>query len=427
MDKVTNKTIELKDKRLFISKGNYSRHIELRSTARELEVRHYLRTQREIKRIEGIIEQQKRWNQERNYVTAASKQKQVDRLKATLVVPERDSASIHFTFTAKEVGGNDVLVAKKLGKTFKGSNGSPDKEVFRNVSMLIKKGEKVFLLGDNGCGKTTLLNILSGRMRPTSGSYYLGSHVEPAYYEQNMTSLDPNNTVLNEVWDKYYTTISRKDICNALAAFLFRGDDINKPIGQLSGGEMARVQLLKLMLTRSNLLLMDEPTNHLDIDSREALEAALEEYNGTMLIVTHDRFLVDRLADRILYMTEDGLTEYIGGYTDYLEAVSERKQAKGPERKPESENAASYREKKANKSALNRAKGELMRCEAAITAAEKELDGLNRELSLPGVATDYKKSAELSKKSDELRAKLDKLYDALVEAEERVQEAENLQ
>lgn len=427
LDKVTNKTIELKDKRLFISKGNYSRHIELRSTARELEVRHYLRTQREIKRIEGIIEQQKRWNQERNYVTAASKQKQVDRLKATLVVPERDSASIHFTFTAKEVGGNDVLVAKKLGKTFKGSNGSPDKEVFHDVSMLIKKGEKVFLLGDNGCGKTTLLNILSGRMRPTSGSYYLGSHVEPAYYEQNMTSLDPNNTVLNEVWDKYYTTISRKDICNALAAFLFRGDDINKPIGQLSGGEMARVQLLKLMLTKSNLLLMDEPTNHLDIDSREALEAALEEYNGTMLIVTHDRFLVDRLADRILYMTEDGLTEYIGGYTDYLEAVSERKQAKGPERKPESENAASYREKKANKSALNRAKGELMRCEAAITAAEKELDGLNRELSLPGVATDYKKSAELSKKSDELRAKLDKLYDALVEAEERVQEAENLQ
>ena len=427
LDKVTNKTIELKDKRLFISKGNYSRHIELRSTARELEVRHYLRTQREIKRIEGIIEQQKRWNQERNYVTAASKQKQVDRLKATLVVPERDSASIHFTFTAKEVGGNDVLVAKKLGKTFKGSNGSPDKEVFHDVSMLIKKGEKVFLLGDNGCGKTTLLNILSGRMRPTSGSYYLGSHVEPAYYEQNMTSLDPNNTVLNEVWDKYYTTISRKDICNALAAFLFRGDDINKPIGQLSGGEMARVQLLKLMLTKSNLLLMDEPTNHLDIDSREALEAALEEYNGTMLIVTHDRFLVDRLADRILYMTEDGLTEYIGGYTDYLEAVSERKQAKGPERKPESENAASYREKKANKSALNRAKGELMRCEAAITAAEKELDGINRELSLPGVATDYKKSAELSKKSDELRAKLDKLYDALVEAEERVQEAENLQ
>lgn len=316
---------------------------------------------------------------------------------------------------------------KKLGKTFKGSNGSPDKEVFHDVSMLIKKGEKVFLLGENGCGKTTLLNILSGRMRPTSGSYYLGSHVEPAYYEQNMTSLDPNNTVLNEVWDKYYTTISRKDICNALAAFLFRSDDINKPIGQLSGGEMARVQLLKLMLTKSNLLLMDEPTNHLDIDSREALEAALEEYNGTMLIVTHDRFLVDRLADRILYMTEDGLTEYIGGYTDYLEAASERKQAKGPERKPESENAASYREKKANKSALNRAKGELMRCEAAITAAEKELDGLNRELSLPGVATDYKKSAELSKKSDELRAKLDKLYDALVEAEERVQEAENLQ
>lgn len=140
-------------------------------------------------------------------------------------------------------------------------------------------------------------------MRPTEGSYYLGSHVEEAYYEQTMTSLDPEATVLREVWDRYYTTISHKDICNALAAFLFRGDEIEKQIKLLSGGEAARVQLLKLMLTKANLLLLDEPTNHLDIASREALEAALEGYNGTMLIVTHDRYLVNRLADRILHMT----------------------------------------------------------------------------------------------------------------------------
>ena len=313
LDKVTNRTIELKDRRLLITAGNYSRHIELRSTARELERRRYMRTQREIKRIEGIIEQQKRWNQERNYVTAASKQKQADRLRATLVEPERDSASIHFTFKARTVSGNDVIAAKKLGKSFDG------KPVFHGVDMLVRKGEKVFILGDNGCGKTTLLNILAGKLRPTEGSFYLGAHVEPAYYEQTMTSLKAENTVLEEVWDRYYTTIPRKDMCNALAAFLFRGDDIDKPVSMLSGGELARVQLLKLMLTGSNLLLMDEPTNHLDIDSREALEAALEEYDGTMLIVTHDRFLINHIATAVLAFDPNTKTfvRYEGDYDFY--------------------------------------------------------------------------------------------------------------
>ena len=209
-----------------------------------------------------------------------------------------------------------MFLLKKLAKSFDG------KLVFRNVDMLIKKGEKVFLLGDNGCGKTTLLNILAGRMRPTEGSYYLGSHVEEAYYEQTMTSLDPEATVLREVWDRYYTTISHKDICNALAAFLFRGDEIEKQIKLLSGGEAARVQLLKLMLTKANLLLLDEPTNHLDIASREALEAALEGYNGTMLIVTHDRYLVNRLADRILHMTPSGLRRTSAGMTTILQPLT---------------------------------------------------------------------------------------------------------
>lgn len=417
LDRVTNKTIELKDKRLFISKGNYSRHIELRSTARELEIRHHLRAKREIKRIEGIIEQQKRWGQERNYITAASKQKQVDRLKAELVEPERDSASIHFTFKAKECCGNDVLIAKQLGKSF------PGKPVFGDVNMLIKKGEKVFILGDNGCGKTTLLNIIAGRMRPSCGSFYLGSHVSAAYYEQTMASLNPSSTVLSEVWDKYYTTISHKDICNALAAFLFRGDDVNKPIEQLSGGEMARVQLLKLMLTGSNLLLMDEPTNHLDIASREALESALEEYDGTMLIVTHDRYLVNRLADRIFHMTKNGLTEYIGGYDDYLAAIAEQKPDTNEQSKhTESRNAVVYREKKAQQSALNRAKGEVTRCETAIAKAEEDLSKVENELALPGIASDYKKAEELSKKADEIRLLMDELYHKWELAEERLAE-----
>lgn len=416
LDKVTNRTMELKDRRLFISKGNYSRHLELRSTARELEMRQYLRTKKEIKRIEGIVEQQRRWGQERNFITAASKQKQADRLKATLVEPERDSASIHFHFEAKEVGGNDVLAAKKLAKSFDG------KLVFRNVDMLIKKGEKVFLLGDNGCGKTTLLNILAGRIRPTEGSYYLGSHVEEAYYEQTMTSLDPEATVLREVWDRYYTTISHKDICNALAAFLFRGDEIEKQIKLLSGGEAARVQLLKLMLTKANLLLLDEPTNHLDIASREALEAALEGYNGTMLIVTHDRYLVNRLADRILHMTPNGLQEYIGGYDDYIAAVNESRAQADEQKRTQSRNALDYRERKQQQSILNRAKGEAARCEAAVSKAEAELDEINEELAKPCIASDYKKACELSEKAAEKRQQIDELYKKWEAAEERLAE-----
>ena len=315
LDKVTNRTMELKDRRLFISKGNYSRHLELRSTARELEMRQYLRTKKEIKRIEGIVEQQRRWGQERNFITAASKQKQADRLKATLVEPERDSASIHFHFEAKEVGGNDVLAAKKLAKSFDG------KLVFRNVDMLIKKGEKVFLLGDNGCGKTTLLNILAGRIRPTEGGYYLGSHVEEAYYEQTMTSLDPEATVLREVWDRYYTTISHKDICNALAAFLFRGDEIEKQIKLLSGGEAARVQLLKLMLTKANLLLLDEPTNHLDMESITALNNGLIKFPGVLLFTSRDHQIVQTTANRIMEIVPGGqLIDKITTYDEYLES-----------------------------------------------------------------------------------------------------------
>jgi ATP-binding cassette subfamily F protein 3 len=416
LDKVTNKTIELKDRRLYKSKGNYSRHMELRSTARELEMRRYLRAVKEIKRIEGMVEQQRRWGQEHNYVTAFHKQKAADRIKETLVEPERDEASIHFKFTAREGGGNDVAVAKGLAKSF-----GPH-EVFHDLDMLVKKGEKVFILGDNGCGKTTLLNILAGRMRPSAGVCYLGAHIEAAYYEQTMESLDPENTVLDEVWGKYYNTISHKDIRNALGAFLFRGDEVEKKIGLLSGGERARVQLLKMMLTRANLLLLDEPTNHLDIPSREVLENALDEYNGTIIAVTHDRYLVNRLADRIFHMTESGLTEYVGGYDDYLEAVKNADANVKTAEKPLSQNARDYKESKLLKSEIGKAKSAVSNAEKAIASAEAELERINETLSLPAYSSDYVKAGELSKKADMLTARINTLYEEWESAEARLAE-----
>ena len=417
LDRVTNKTMELKNQRLYVSKGNYSRHMELRSTARELEMRKYLRTVKEIKRIEGMVEQQKRWGQQHNFITAAHKQKAADRLKETLVEPERDPASIHFRLPARDGGGNDVVIAKGLAKSF------GDKNVFSGLDLLVKKGEKVFILGDNGCGKTTLLNIIAGRMRPSAGVCTLGAHIEAAYYEQTMTGLDPENTVLEEVWDKYYNTIPRRDIMNMLGAFLFRGEEVEKKIGMLSGGEMARVQLLKLMLTRANLLLLDEPTNHLDIPSREALENALDEYNGTVMIVTHDRYLVNRLADRIFHMTENGLTEYVGGYDDYLEALREQEEnAPAQAEKPLSQNAIDYKEKKALKSELGRARNAAARAEKAVAEKEAELESLNRELESPAVSSDYKKAGEISKKADAVRQTIEKLYFEWERAEERLKE-----
>ncbi len=417
LDRVTNKTMELKNQRLYVSKGNYSRHMELRSTARELEMRKYLRTVKEINRIEGMVEQQRRWGQQHNFITAAHKQKASDRLKETLVEPERDPASIHFRLPARDGGGNDVVIAKGLAKSF------GDKKVFSGLDLLVKKGEKVFVLGDNGCGKTTLLNIIAGRMRPSAGVCTLGAHIEAAYYEQTMTGLDPENTVLEEVWDKYYNTIPRRDIMNMLGAFLFRGEEVEKKIGMLSGGEMARVQLLKLMLTRANLLLLDEPTNHLDIPSREALENALDEYNGTVMIVTHDRYLVNRLADRIFHMTENGLTEYVGGYDDYLEALREQQEnASAQAEKPLSQNALDYKEKKALKSELGRARNAAARAEKAVAEKEAELESLNRELESPAVSSDYKKAGEISKKADAVRQTIEKLYSEWEEAEQRLRE-----
>ena len=209
---------------------------------------------------------------------------------------------------------------------------------------------------------------------------------------------------------------------SALAAFLIRGDEVFNEIGALSGGEKARIQLLKLMLSGANLLLLDEPTNHLDISSREALEAALEDYEGTMLIITHDRYLVNRMADRILYMEEDGLTEYIGGYDDYLEAIARRPQPSAEAASPKVEKPNSYKAQKERQSILNRAAGAVRRAEERIAAAEQELEDINQKLASPVIASDYVKSAELAKKADDKQAEIDALYSQWEQAQQALDE-----
>ncbi|MDL2236168.1 ATP-binding cassette domain-containing protein, partial [Christensenellaceae bacterium OttesenSCG-928-L17] len=239
LDQVTNRTFELKNERLIQSKGNYSAHVALCSTEQEIARRHYYNTQKEIKRIYGIVEQQRRWNRERNIRTAESKLKQIDRLKATLVEPKKEQQSIRFSFHVRQPGGNDVLIAENLKKAY------GDNLLFSNANLTIRKGERVCLLGPNGCGKTTLLRVLMGKETADTGTYYLGAGVEAAYYEQNMRSMNPGFSVLQEVRNAY-PRMHETELRNALAAFLFRGGDVEKKIEMLSGGEKARVQLLKL-------------------------------------------------------------------------------------------------------------------------------------------------------------------------------------
>ena len=406
LDHVTNRTMEIKNTHFYVSEGNYSRHVELMADEQEFLRRKYARTQKEIARIERIVEQQRRWGQERNFITAASKQKQADRLRATLVAPERDTAFIRFHFRANAVSGNDVAVAKGLAKSFHG------KKVFSDIDLLLKKGERVFLLGSNGCGKTTLLRILLRKERADAGECYLGANVRPGYYEQNLATPHPEYTPVEEVRE-LYPRMDDADIRNALGAFLFRGDDVFKKMGLLSGGEKARVQMLKLMLSGANFLLLDEPTNHLDIASREALEAALEDYEGTMLIVTHDRYLVERLSDRVLEMHADGMEEYLGGYEDYLEEKARRHLSQDAGREPNrSATAEDYRAKKERQSAFNRASGEARRAEERVTKCEAELARMEEKLASPAVASDYIKAGELSAAIETMRAELDAHYSA---------------
>lgn len=408
LDQVTTRTLELKHAKLYQSNGNYSRHIEQRATGQEIARRHYYNTQKEIRRIYGIVEQQRRWNRERNIRTAESKLKQIERLKKTLVEPEKEEAGIRFAFHMRAPGGNDVLMAEDMAKAY------GEKKLFSDVSLHIRTGERVFLLGPNGCGKTTLLRILMGKESADAGGSYFGVGVESAYYEQNMRSMRDDNTALKEVWDAY-PRMSRTEVRNALAAFLFRGDDVEKRIGDLSGGERARIQLLKLMLSGANILLLDEPTNHLDIASREALEQALEGYEGAMLIVTHDRYLVNRLADRVLYMRPDGLVETVGGYDAFLEALGEEKAAQKQQEPEKPKNA--YQEQKEKQSALARAKSAQRRAEQDVEDKEAQIAGLEEALSAPGIAADYMEAGRLSKELDARRAELEACYHIWEEAE----------
>lgn len=416
LDKVTERTLEMEGKTLTSYKGNYSRYLELRAEHRLAMQRVYENTQKEIARIEGIIEQQRRWNQERNYVTIASKQKQIDRLEATLERPEDDPESIRFQFKASRRGGNDVLTAQDLSLSF-GEN-----RLFEHVDLEIKHGEKVFLIGPNGCGKTSLFKILLGQYTPDSGLVRLGSAIDVGYYEQSQLSLHDEKTVMDEIWD-LHPQMTQTQVRSALAVFLFKGEDVFKPVGALSGGERARVLLLKLMLSKANFLLLDEPTNHLDIGSCEALEDALSGYDGTLFVVSHDRYLINKLADKVYVLGKEGARLYLGNYDSYLEQ-REKEQAAQEEQSPQQPKVNLYKLRKEREANLRKRRTALSRLEGEIEENDRQVKDLEGKLEDPEFAADYEGVVAASEEISRLHQRAEEL---LMEWTQLSQELEELE
>ena len=413
LDNVTNKTIELEHNRAMVYKGSYSEFVKKKESVNESLKNKYEHDLKEIKRIEGIVEQQKRWGQAHNFITAASKQKEADRIKDGLVAPESELETMRMHFEPRCESGNDVLICKNLAKSF------DDKQLFKNVDIHIRKGERVFIIGGNGCGKTTLFRILTGKTPMDSGEYDYGANVEIGYFDQMQQNLDLSKTALDEVWDTF-PNMTQTEVRSALASFLFKGDEVFKPLSKMSGGERARVSLLKLMLKGSNFLLLDEPTNHLDASSREELEKTLLDYSGTMLIVSHDRYFINKIADRILLLTNNGVKEYLGNYDYYLERTTAEKSGAVPtdnkkDKKEKTQN--DYFLQKQKQSEERKRQTKLKKAEAEIERLDEEIAKTQELLSSEEVAADYEKLMELSKLLEDLQKQQEEQYEIWEELE----------
>ena len=392
LDRVTNKTVELSHGKCHYSKGNYSEYLKLKEERLESERRQYENQIEEIKRIEGIIEQQRSFARERNFITAESKRKMLERKKAELVVPDPPLSKMRMKFTPTCETGNDVLTVTALAKAF----GS--KRLFANADMQVFKNEKVFMLGTNGCGKTTFLRILTRQQPADAGSFLFGANVKVGYFDQSLESLHGGKTVIDEIWDEHRSFAETK-VRSYLALFLFRGDDVFKNVDTLSGGEKAKLCLLKLMLSGANVLLLDEPTNHLDIPSREVLEAALEDFDGTIICVSHDRYFINKLSTKIYRMSENGFEKFDGDYNDYAEAAL----AKAKEKPKKAETKVNlYKLRKERDSEMNRLRGKIKRLEENIDRLDGEISELNEVLSSPETAANYEKIIEFTNKLEEL-------------------------
>ena len=393
--------------------GNYTRYIAQRQERFETRIRAYELQQKEIERQQAIIARYRMYNREKSIRAAESREKALDRMeKLEKPVDER---AIRFQFEARRRTGEDVLKLNGVSKSF------GEKHLFSNFSLHVRAGDRIALIGPNGVGKSTLIKLITGDEPSDSGDIRYGSNVDLGYYDQHQSSLDPNKTVLDEVWDRF-PRMEQSDVRGALGMFLFTGDDVFQPIKTLSGGEKGRVALTALMLRKDNLLLLDEPTNHLDMDSREVLEDALSGFGGTIITVSHDRYFINRVADRVIEMRADGVTEYMGNYDDYLEKKNRPVEQETIVGKTKTELEKEKRREKLNKQALRQLKVRAQEAEKAISVKEEEIAYLEELMADPDLYSDNKKAAEVQKAYQQAQDDLARLYEEWEEAEAALQE-----
>lgn len=401
LDRVTNKTLDIENHRAALYKCPYTEFVRRKEENRKADMKRWELQQKEIARLEAFIEQQRRWNREKNIIAAESREKAIERMEK-VERPKDAPKAISFSFGEAGESGNDVLSIKHLSMAF------GEKKLFSDLSFEVKKREHVFIAGPNGCGKSTLLKILLGRLSPTGGKAEFGYNVHIGYYDQENQQLCEEKTVLDELWDAY-PTATQTEIRGTLAAFMFRGDDILKKVSVLSGGERARLTLAKLIMSKMNVLVLDEPTNHLDIPSREALEAALAGFDGTIIAVSHDRYFMRRLATRIMDL--DTPVRDLRSFEEYEAAAEGRESATSAAvpTKP-SGGKDEYLRRKADASQKRREAAYRKKVAEEIAKLEKELADITDEL-FGDAATDYIRAGELDDRRMTVEDRLMQLYE----------------
>ena len=399
--------------------GNYTDYMGQRAQWFEIRMRAWEQQQKLIAREEAIIARYKSFNREKSIKAAESREKRLEKIER-LDRPQ-DERQVRFRFEAARRTGDDVLQIRDMQKSF------GDRTLFTHVNLNLRAGDRVALLGPNGIGKSTLLKCLVGQEAPDTGAVRWGANVDVGYYDQKQESLHPQKTVLDEVWDDF-PRLEQNQVRGALGLFLFTGEDVFMPISTLSGGEKGRVALTKLMLRKDNLLLLDEPTNHLDMDSREVLEDALENYEGTILAVSHDRYFINRFASRVAVLTEDGIQEYLGNFDDYQQKLLwEKSQSDRDPRFADMTRTEADKEKKKIRLAKEQMKAlreAVKAAEQKVTDAEKALSAQEMVMATPEVYTNPEKAAAAAREYQRLREAQAAAYAAWEKAEEALSEAE---
>lgn len=418
LDRTVNRIFEVENHKVYSYQGKYSDYAAQKKLRRETELRAYNNQQREIARQEEMIRRMKQRGTEHLAKRAASREKRLDMLER-IDRPESEMGKMKINFKENFPSGGDVIMAENLEKSF--GRGTEHRELFHGVNLDIKRGERICILGPNGVGKTTLLRVLLGELTPDAGYLKIGHNVAFGYYDQGQLLLSDANTVLEELKESYrlYTDTEMRSI---LGRFLFRGEEVFLPVGSLSGGEKARLSLLKLMLSGANTLILDEPTNHLDIESKEVFEEALMEFPGTVIVVSHDRYFLQRIPTRILELTQDGVIEYLGRYDYYLEkksqGISAKKYFSKVQEKPTGD-AAQQRRLKKEREAEERRRARLSeKLETEISELEDKISELEQNLCKPENMSDYELLARLGAEREETEKRLAEAYDEWAKVQE---------